>query len=620
MVIQLICSVLRIDGIWTLFDFVRNRKGAWGSNSDVPYRKINALGGNGPREVTSGSRFGFSMANLGDLDGDGIDDLAVGACGETNTYDNPLLPGQQEVELKSGAVYILFMTSNGTAKSSTRIGGRYNGGPMLYNQDEFGYSVSALGDLDGDGVLDMAVGAPGVYVSSVYILYLFPNGSCKSYKLIRGHYIGTAPIKRNSDGTWPNNSYIPNGPDLSYSSRLGTAMTSIGDWDKDGIPDLAVSVNHIAGGKCSVYLLYMFRNGTVKSYTELGVGINGGPTIPDAFSSFGTSIMLMPDHDNDGVPELIIGAKHLDDQDTSHFHSGVLFFCFMKADGTIKSFTRISELSDASGPAGPLPLTAEDNCGSGVAQIGDINKDNMRQHWPLLLSPQAEKRPSTNDIIIGCPQSNTEKETGRIFSKLFRFLRKDFFSFSKTAPPFLDCFSPQCSRPFITRATVLFLSEKANVKGYRLLPSATDIGVAPKFRPRAQVGASMVSIQDLDDNGLREIVVGAPGDDESGSYSGAIYVFYFRRRRWHPFVPDTRSWLCKIIIPPSIAAFFCILSIIYCCYKFRRKPDEIELMVKAAGVEIGTDGPGKIKKKRKKKGGVVGGEEKGDAQVYADDF
>jgi hypothetical protein len=37
-------------------------------------------------------------------------------------------------------------------------------------------------------------------------------------------------------------------------------------------------------------------------------------------------------------------------------------------------------------------------------------------------------------------------------------------------------------------------------------------------------------------------------------------------------------------------------------------------------VEIGAEGPGKIKKKRKKKGGAVVGEEKGDAQVYADDF
>ena len=169
---------------------------------------------------------------------------------------------------------------------------------------------------------------------------------------------------------------------------------------------------------------------------------------------------------------------------------------------------------------------------------------------------------------------------------------------------------------------MLFLTEKANMAAYRLLPSETDMGVAPDFHPRAQVGASMVSFQDLDDNGIREIIVGAPGDDEEGMLTGAIYVLYFRRRRWHSFIPDTRSWLCKIIIPPSIAVFFCISSIIYCCFKFRRKPDEIELMVKAAGVDIAeADGAtsSKSKKKRKKKADGGAGEEKRD-KVYADDF
>ena len=406
----------RVAGIWKLFDFVRNRKGAWGSNSNVPFRKISPRAGNGPVSVKNGSQFGVSMANLGDLDGDGVDDLVVGAPGETNKFIDPHTLNST-IQTRSGAVYVLFMSKNGTAKSSTRIGSLSNGGPPLYYQDEFGFSVSALGDLDGDGVLDMAVGAPGQYVSSVYVFFLFPNGSAKSYTLIRGQYTGTVQIRRRPDGSWPNNTYVPNGPPLTYSSRLGTAMTTIGDWDKDGIPDFAVSVNHVAGGKCSVYLMFMFQNGTVKSYLELGVGINGGPKIPDAFSSFGTSILLMPDHDNDGTPELVIGAKYLDDRDTSHFRSGVLFFCFMAPNGTIKHYTRLSELADAKGPGGALPLTADDNCGSGLAFIGDINKDNMRQHWPTLLSPKAKTRPSVNDLVIGCPQSNTQAGKGRMFSK-----------------------------------------------------------------------------------------------------------------------------------------------------------------------------------------------------------
>ena len=202
--LEFLSRTVRVDGTWTLFDFVRPWKGAWGSESDVPYRKIGAFSGNGPTSVGNGSQFGWSMTNLGDLDGDGVDDLAVGAPGEPNTYLNG--SGYANTETRSGAVYILFMSTNGTVKSSTRVGGMSNGGPMLYSGDEFGYSVAGLGDLDGDGVLDMAVGAPGTIISSVYIMFLYANGTCRSNVLIRGQYTGTVQIVRRPDGSWPNTS------------------------------------------------------------------------------------------------------------------------------------------------------------------------------------------------------------------------------------------------------------------------------------------------------------------------------------------------------------------------------------------------------------------------------
>ena len=51
------------------------------------------------------------------------------------------------------------MNTNGTVKSSTKIANNTNGGPILTNLDYFGISVTSLGDLDGDGVTDLAVGA-----------------------------------------------------------------------------------------------------------------------------------------------------------------------------------------------------------------------------------------------------------------------------------------------------------------------------------------------------------------------------------------------------------------------------------------------------------------------------
>ena len=59
-----------------------------------------------------------------------------------------------------GAVYILFLNADGTVRAETKISSTQGGltGP-LDDYDMFGYSVASLGDVDGDGVADLAVGA-----------------------------------------------------------------------------------------------------------------------------------------------------------------------------------------------------------------------------------------------------------------------------------------------------------------------------------------------------------------------------------------------------------------------------------------------------------------------------
>ena len=90
--------------------------------------------------------FGTSMCSLGDLDGDGVQDLAVGA------------PGFSDGGQHRGAVWILFMQRDGTPKHVQIISDtRGNFGGTLVNDDNFGFGVSSLGDLDLDGLPELAV-------------------------------------------------------------------------------------------------------------------------------------------------------------------------------------------------------------------------------------------------------------------------------------------------------------------------------------------------------------------------------------------------------------------------------------------------------------------------------
>ena len=108
--------------------------------------KINDSTTNGPT-LSNQDKFGGSVADIGDLNGDGVNEIAVGAQKDDGSGT------------ERGAVYIMHMNTDGSIDSTVEINSSTTNGPTLSDEDYFGSSIANIGDLDGNGVDDIAVGA-----------------------------------------------------------------------------------------------------------------------------------------------------------------------------------------------------------------------------------------------------------------------------------------------------------------------------------------------------------------------------------------------------------------------------------------------------------------------------
>lgn len=305
---------------------------------------------NSPMAARDFSGYGKAVASLGDLDGDGVTELFVGD--PSHSWNG---------KAGAGEFYVQFMNSNGSVKRSRLVGDVRNGGPSLNEQDAFARAVTVLGDIDADGINDIAVGAPGTNGSrgAVYILRLKADGTVKSQTRIASTENG--------------------GPTLAAGEFFGQALASVGDLDGNGVTDIAVGASlgdigtETGSLRGSMYVVFLNRDGTAASHVRIARGINGAPLLRQN-DNFGFALASLGDIDRDGVTDLAVGAPGGRDEAVT---GGGVYIVRLNANGTVKASSRISSLTYAS----PLLF------GAAVTSMGDLDADGI------------------SEIVVGVPQS-----------------------------------------------------------------------------------------------------------------------------------------------------------------------------------------------------------------------
>jgi FG-GAP repeat len=278
-------TVGTVEGAGAINVLFGTANGLTGAGSQLFHQDVAGIG-------SSAELFDFFGAALaaGDLDGDGIDDLAVGVPFES--------VGTVEA---AGAVNVLYGSSNGLS------GGRAS---ALFHQDVAGIGSSAepfdnfgaalaVGDFNGSGPSDLAVGSPGESVGTVAAAgaahVLFGGAAGVSGAGSQLFHQGVAGV----------------GSDPEEGDFFGAALGA-GDFDNDGFADLAIgadgeSVGAIPGAG-AINVLYGSGGGlTVTGSQVLHQGVAGIGSDPEDFDGFGFALVAA-DFDNDGFVDLTVGV------------------------------------------------------------------------------------------------------------------------------------------------------------------------------------------------------------------------------------------------------------------------------------------------------------------------
>ena len=299
---------------------------------------------------------GESAVILGDVNGDGFDDFAIGAPAG----------GMKEAGSDPGQLYLFFGKANPDWGSETPLSEAdvsWEGSP----NDDLGFNVIGPGDWNGDGFDDIVVAAPQ-----------FPQGNA---------FAGRLWLIFGRAGGWPAAlgdiaaDAIEVFPEAD-NSRLGVGLGAIGDVNDDGLPDFAANSPQWSGSEGRIYV-WFGRADPVVALTASTADVKLNPGCSTCYGSVaGNFLAGLGDLSGDGVDDFAIGCP-LARPDDGNPTLGRVYVVHGAADlaGEIL-------LEPDAGPRGAASILVGDHAGgdlgTGLAG-GDLDGDGL------------------SDLIVGVP-------------------------------------------------------------------------------------------------------------------------------------------------------------------------------------------------------------------------
>ena len=461
---------------------------------------------------------GASVSGAGDINGDGLADLIVGAYagddGGTNAGEAYILYGkagtdgtQFGIPETTEARRQLIDTEELAPADGFVLQGHVAG-------DWLGRSVAGAGDINGDGLDDLIIGADGSDgggsgAGAAYIVY----GKAAAEGTQDGTQFGTKVEKRqvlDTTNLGPAAGFIVQGD--AGNDALGVSVAGAGDVNGDGLNDLIIGAIGSNDGGSMAGAAYIVYGKTDTGGTQFGEEINGrqildttGLMQADGFKiqgdvindQLGVSVSGAGDINGDGVGDLIIGADRGQDRGV---WAGEAYIIYGKT-GTSRQAVDTTNLAPADGfiiqgdetdnalaEGQTLP---GDQLGFSVAGAGDVNGDGL------------------DDLIVGAPRGDDGTPTpGHSDSG------EAYIIYGKAGTNGLQFGTAEAGGAM--RQT-LDTSLLAPADGFIL--QGHDIG--------DQVGHSVAAAGDINGDGLADLIAGALFDNNrSETFAGGAYIIY----------------------------------------------------------------------------------------------